>query len=91
MKLIGYQRVKGEKDGKSWDFFNLYIERENCRPSAESGGTQLLTTFSKSRGVGFPSVRADEFNSLIRSGLSVGSEINIYRDFDNNIKIDVVK
>ena len=56
MKLLGYKRVKGEKEGKTWDFVQLYIERSSFPDGSDQGGSQILTTFSKKRGLGFPIV-----------------------------------
>lgn len=88
MKLLGYQRVHGEKDDKKWDFVNLFIERENVNPGPEIGGCQLVTTFSKNRGIQFPSISTDNFTRLLRNGLTPGDSIKVYRDFDGTIVVE---
>lgn len=82
MKLLGYNRVHGEKDGKTWDFVELYVEKENVNPGPECGGCVLVKTYSKDRGVGFPSISSNTFAALLRQGIAPGSSIRLYRDFD---------
>ena len=89
MKLLGYTRVKGEKDGKSWDYYRLYIEKECNNDAADSGGSQIVVNRSD-RGFSFPTVPAEQFNKLIHSGMRSGSEINCYRDFDNHLIVSVM-
>lgn len=89
MKLLGYARVHGEKDGKTWDFVNLFIEKENTAPGPENGGSQLITTYSKTRGTGFPSIPTTDFTNLLRNGLAPGSNVRLYRDFSGNTILEL--
>lgn len=89
MKLLGYQRVHGEKDGKTWDFVNLFVEKESVADGPECGGSKLVTTYSKTRGTGFPSISSSAFGSLLRQGLHSGSDIRMYRDFDGTVVVEL--
>lgn len=90
MKLLGYARVHGERDGKNWDFVNLFVEKENVNPGSECGGSQILTTYSKNRGTGFPSISTPEFTVLLRQGIRPGSDIRIYKDIDNTLHVELM-
>ena len=89
MRLLGYERVKGEKDGKSWDYYRLFIEKECPNDGPEVGGSQIIVNRSQ-KGLSFPTVQADQFNRLLHDGMRSGSEISCYRDFDNHLIVKVI-
>lgn len=91
MKFLGYRRIKGEKDGKTWDFVQMYIEKNFYDDGSDFGGSQLLTTFSKKRGLGFPVVDANEFVKLLHNGLRSGCQVQAYQDFDGRTIVEVIK
>lgn len=89
MKLIGYKRVKGEKDANKWDFYNLYIETEYVKDGSEAGGSQIYTRFSKGK-VSFPSIDSNKFLDLLHSGLKVGSEIDVYFNISGDMVVRIL-
>lgn len=90
MKLLGYNRVHGEKNGKSWDFVNLIIEKENVNPGPECGGSVLVTRYSQGRGISFPSIPTNDFTNLLRNGLRPGSDLRVYKDIDDTIHVELM-
>ena len=90
MKLIGYKRVKGEKGENKWDFYNLYIETEYKTSNAEGGGSQIFTRFAKGKGNSFPSIDSNKFLDLLRNGLKVGSEIDVYFNITGDMVIRIL-
>lgn len=89
MKLLGYNRVKGEKNGNEYDFMQLVLEKSNERVGANCGGSQIYLSYSKNRGNYLPTVNTDVFTQALQRGLKVGSEINIYRDLNGEMVIDI--
>lgn len=83
MKLLGYQRIKGvTKEGKEYDFVNLVVEKDFTESTSESGGSQIVVNRQNGR---LPSVSTQVFTNALRGGMKVGSDIVLYRDFENNI------
>lgn len=89
MKLIGYVRLKGERDGKSYDDYRLYIEEKNENAGSEIGGSQILMNRTQ-YGSYFPKVPYETFNRLLHQGLRIGSEIRCYRDLNNKLIVELV-
>lgn len=83
MKLIGYVRMKGERDGKSYDDFRLFIERSNENPGPEIGGSQIMQIRTQ-YGSFFPKITERKFTELWSKGMRIGSELKIYRDAGDN-------
>lgn len=90
MKLLGYNRISGEKDGRKWDFVQLVLETEFKESSANNGGSQLYLQYNPNRGHSLPSVPTETFLKALKQGMKVGSEINVYRDLSGGTIIDVL-
>lgn len=90
MKLLGYERVHGEKDGKKWDFVKMYIEKENMPPNAECGGSVILTNFNKAGNTTLPSIPSDDFAALLRKGLTIGSNIDLSYSYDHKLRVSII-
>lgn len=89
MKLLGYKRVKGEKEGKEYDFVQLHLESDFVDSTANSGGSQLFLNYSRNHGNSMPSVDTKVFLAALKNGMKVGSNINIYRSVDGKTIIDL--
>lgn len=90
MKLIGYLHLEGERDGKKYDDYRLYVEKDNIRPTADAGGSQIMQIRTQ-YGSFFPKVSAQKFNDLVKSGLKIGSEIRMYKDAgDNSLIVELM-
>ncbi len=83
MKLIGFREVKGEKDGRKWDFFQLVIDREESNTD-HSGGVQLLMR-NRNGNYSLPSVSPDVWNNALKNGVRIGSSVKLFWDADNNV------
>lgn len=85
MKLIGFREIKGEKNGRKWDFIQLVIDREE--PNSDiCGGVQLL--MRNWNGVySLPSVSVDVWRSAIKDGVRIGSSVNLYQDFNGKVNL----
>lgn len=88
MRLIGYEKVV-RKDNAG-EFYRLYIEEENTKPTKEKGGCKPLVRFKKDKGMVFPAISSDNFMACVSAGLKVGSNVALYRDdaFHLCMKID---
>lgn len=89
MKLLGYVHMKGERDGKSYNDYRLYVEESNETPGAEVGGSQILMNKTQ-YGSYFPKISYEQFNQLLHQGLHIGSEIRMYRDMSNHIVVELM-
>lgn len=87
MKLIGYHRIKGEKDGRSWDFYQLVIDKEEKSNNSDSSGVQLLMQ-RRNGSFSLPSVNAEVFNAAAKSGVRIGSSVNLYFDYEGHVKLE---
>lgn len=90
MKLLGYKRVKGSKDGKEWDFVQLHLEQDFVESDANSGGSQLYLSYTPGKGNSIPSVDTKVFLAALKQGVKVGSDINILRSIDGKWYIDIL-
>lgn len=86
MKLIGFREIKGEKDGKKWDFFQLVIDREENNTD-NSGGVQLLMR-NRNGVYSLPCVSADVWNNAIKNGIRIGSSVKLFQDFDGHVVLE---
>ena len=89
MKFLGYNRVHGTKEGREYDFVNLVIEREECSMNSDKGGSQIVMARG-SRGYSLPSIPTSVFLAVLKRGLKIGDEVQLYRDFDNQVVFDKV-
>lgn len=90
MKLLGYNRVHGSKDGRDYDFVQLVLEKSFESAGAECGGSQIYFNYSRNRGNSLPSVDTAVFTQALKRGLKVGSELSVYRDLDGHMVIEVL-
>lgn len=90
MKLLGYVRIKGtNKDGKPYDDYRLYIQEDNIKPNEDAGGIQVAQVRT-AYGSYFPKISPEKFNELVKAGLSIGSEIECYKDMNNKLVVKLV-
>lgn len=87
MKLIGYHRFKGEKDGRSWDFYQLIIDKEEKSTDTDSCGVQLLM-LRRNGSYNLPSVNTSVFNDAVKAGVHIGSSVNLYFDYEGHVKLE---
>lgn len=85
MKLIGWNEIKGEKNGREYDFFQLVIDKE--QKSDHGAGVQLLMQ-RRNNGYSLPTVSASIFNNAINSGVRLNSSVKLYQDFEGNVKLE---
>ena len=90
MKFIGYKRIKGNKDGKEWDFVQLVIVKAEEKSGPDAGGAQLLMQ-RKSNGFGLPTIQTEVFLKALKSGVEVGDEVRLYQDFEGNVVLEPAK
>lgn len=86
MKLIGYHRIKGEKDGRSWDFYQLVIDKEE-QSGLDSSGVQLLMQ-RRNGSYSLPSVTAEVWNNATKNGVRLGNSVNLYFDYEGHVKLE---
>lgn len=89
MKLLGYVHKTGERDGKPYNDYRLFVEESNETPGPEVGGTQILMNVTP-YGSYFPKVSAEQFNKLLHQGMHIGSELRMYRDLKNHIIVELM-
>lgn len=87
MKLIGFRQIKGEKDGRSWNFVQLIIDKEEMPNGNTSGGVQLLMQ-RRNNGYSLPTVPYAVWNDALANGIHIGSSVKLYQDFEGNIKLE---
>lgn len=87
MKLLGYKEIKGEKNGRSWDFVQLVIDKEENN-SDNSGGVQLCLRRGNN-GYSLPCVSIDVWNNAVKNGVRIGSSVKLYMDMNGQIIFDV--
>lgn len=87
MKLLGYKEIKGEKNGKSWDFVQLVIDKEETNTDY-SGGVQLCLRRG-TNGYSLPSVSIDVWNAAVKNGVRIGSSVKLFMDMSGQIIFDI--
>lgn len=87
MKLIGFREIKGEKNGRKYDFVQMVIDREESN-SESSGGVQLLMR-NRNGNYTLPSVSIDVWRDAIKNGVRLGSSVSLYQDFDGNVRLNL--
>lgn len=87
MKLIGFRQIKGEKDGRSWNFVQLIIDKEEMPVNNTSAGVQLLMQRRNGSYV-LPTVPYPVWSDAVTAGVHIGSNVKLYQDFEGNIKLD---
>lgn len=87
MKLIGFRQIKGEKDGRTWNFVQLVIDKEEMPSGNTSGGVQLLMQ-RRNSGYALPSVPYSVWSNAIENGVHIGSAVKLYQDFEGNINLE---
>lgn len=84
MKYVGCKRVKGEKEGFGYDFYEIYALEKADEKYAEQGWKPYQYYSKKQKRVKYPAISAAVFNDCLANGLKVNSEVSFY--FDNGFR-----
>lgn len=79
MKLIGWTEIKGVKNGKEYDFYQLVIDKE--QKSDHGAGVQLF--MQRRNGIySLPTISPDVFNNAVNAGVRINSSVKLYQNME---------
>lgn len=84
MQYVGSRRVKGEKDGNAYDFYEIYALERGDEKYAESGFKPYEYYSKKHKRVKYPAISRDNYDDCVNNGLRINSEIAF--NFANGVR-----
>lgn len=81
MQYVGCKRVKGEKEGVQYDFYEIYALERGSEKYGEIGWKPYEYYSKKYKRVKYPSISRDNYDDCINNGLRINCEISF--DFAN--------